>query len=439
MKRPLLYAAYLLSLGAVTYYWYKSAAPLFEGGFAASLLAIGRLAGLLGTVVLLVQFILISRAPWIERIFGFDRLTRIHRTNGVVAFVLITSHIPLVTAGTAGLSGVTVPEQYRTFLFAYDYIWLAVIAYGILVLTILVSIAAARKWLSYQRWYYLHLLNYGIAFLALFHQVNIGTTLNTSTGFLYFWYALYVFVFVNLAVYRFLSPTYNFAKYRFKVDRLEEEASGTYSIYVTGKEIDRFMFEAGQFAKWRFMQKGFWKEEHPFTFSAEANGRYLRLTPKAVGDYTARISNLKPGTPVVVSGPFGRLTLKRAKRRELLFIAGGIGVTPLRAMLATITNHNDAVLVYAARKKTDIAFKNEIDHLAKQKNIKVAYVLSDEKAPGYEYGRLDADKLRNLSPDFNQRDVFLVGPPPMMDALEKMLTDEGVPPGHIYTERYSFV
>lgn len=438
MKRLILYAFFLLNIVAIVYFWYQSASSLFSVGFEASLLAIGRLSGLLGTVLLLTQFVLISRAPWIEKLFGFDRLTRLHRTNGLATFVLISAHIPLVTVGTAGLSGNNFLEQFRLFLTTYDHIWLAAIAYAVLVMTIILSITIARKYLNYERWYFFHLFNYSVAFLALFHQVNIGTTLNTGNGFLTYWYALYIFVFSNLILFRFVAPVYAYYKYRFRVDRVEEAAADTYSIYVTGRGLARFEYEPGQFAKWRFLGKGFWKEEHPFTISSEPNGESLRLTPKAVGDYTSRLGELKVGTPVMISGPFGRLTLGRAKKRKLLLIAGGIGITPLRAMLAEVAGNQDVILLYSAKKKSDIAFKSEIDDLAKKANVKVVYILSDETAAGYERGRINAEKLREFVPDVGKWEVYLVGPPAMMDAVEKALTDQGVPEGRIYTERFSF-
>lgn len=437
LKKYPLYLLYIINVAVIIFFWSQSALPLFKLGFDGSMVAIARLAGLLGAYSVLVQFVLISRAKWIDRAFGFDQLTRIHRKNGILAFALISSHIPIMIGGTARLNQLSPPEQSQIFLTNFTGVWLAAIAYAVLILTIVLSVTTARKLLKYETWYFVHLLNYSVVILAFFHQIANGGTLLGNDGFRYYWVALHIGIFANLISARFVSPIIIYYRHRFRVDSVVKEADNTHSIYVTGRNLKRFKYQGGQFAKWRFLHKDFWKEEHPFTISVEPNDRLLRLTPKAIGDYTSKIKSLPVGTPVMVSGPLGVFTLANATRTKLLFIAGGIGITPLRAMLGEPrAKHHDIILLYSAKHSKDIAFKSEVAKHARRIGAKVFYVFSDEKVPGQPSGRLDATLIKQLVPDVSEREVYLCGPPAMMDTVEDALVSTGTDKNLIHAERF---
>lgn len=436
-RRRLFIGAYLLLIGYILLAWSQTNLALFGENLASSLIALSRLSALLGTFSILLQFILISRAPWLEPAFGFDKLTRIHHYNGLAAFTLITAHIILIIAGNAMLAGIPLPAQLLVFVRHFSYVWLALIAYLVLLVTIPTSIVIAKRRLKYELWYLIHIFNYAVIFLALWHQVVNGLTLIGNDWLRYGWYGLHVLVLTNLVVYRFLLPVRLQIKHRFRVEKVTGDTNGVRSIYVKGKRMDEFVFEAGQFNKWRFLQKGFWKEEHPFTISIEPNGEYLRLTPKSLGDYTSRLDDIKPGTPVVISGPLGTFTLQRTHNRKLLFIAGGIGITPLRAMMGAADKTYDITLLYAAKNRSELALKDELELLAAEKGFKVNYVLSAEKVKGYLHGYVNKKLLQKAVIDLSDRDVFLCGPPPMMGAVGEALKELGVDKSAIHTEKFS--
>jgi ferredoxin-NADP reductase len=123
-------------------------------------------------------------------------------------------------------------------------------------------------------------------------------------------------------------------------------------------------------------------------------------------------------------------------RSKVLLIGGGIGITPLRSMAAVFTkNKKDTVLLYGARTATDIAFRSEFDTLSTA-GLRTHYILSTP-TEGYESGYLDQEKLLRLVPDFHERDIFICGPAPMMDATITLLRKLGVTQDHLHYEKFS--
>lgn len=417
--------------------WLDSSAADLSAGLPSALIAISRLAALAGTYLLLMQLVLVSRAPWVEKVHGFDSLTRIHRWNGFAAFALVTLHIPLVIVGNALLRESSLPAQFTLFINEFDYIWMAALGYVVLILTVALSVTIVRRKLRYETWHLVHLFNYAVLVLIIWHQVTHGTTLLTHEVLLWAWYGLYVGVFANIIFFRFLMPVWQYKKHRFYVDSVVAETADTHSIYIKGKRMRDFGYEAGQFGKWRFLSGSFWKEEHPFTISNAMNGRYLRITPKAVGDFTASLPGVEHGTPVLLSGPLGSFTLSRARSRKILLVAGGIGITPLRAMVEGAPRSYDMVLVYAARKKSDFVFTEELNQIMAGKKRRLYYVTTQERAKGAKHASINEELLKNLVSDIADRDIFICGPPAMIDKTTEAARSLGADKSRVHSERFS--
>ncbi len=252
----------------------------------------------------------------------------------------------------------------------------------------------------------------------------------------YFWYALYAFVAVNVLYYRFARTGINYLSFQPRVDRVVKESSDAVSIYIGIKNPDKFKSLAGQFIMVRFLDRGLWLEEHPFSLSEIPKDGQLRLTVKGVGDYTAKLPDLKPGTRVLVSGPFGSFTSRLTTKKKRLYIAGGVGITPIRSLLEESGNHDDdSVLLYGNRTADDTLLADELARLVPAKNIHNVY----SNQPDYrgEKGYVDAALISRLVPDFKQLDVYLCGPPPMMDGVISGLTGLGLPADQLHYERFS--
>jgi ferredoxin-NADP reductase len=121
-----------------------------------------------------------------------------------------------------------------------------------------------------------------------------------------------------------------------------------------------------------------------------------------------------------------------------LFIAGGIGITPMRSLLEEmIKKGKDIILLYSNKTKKEIVFKNEIDDLSRKYEFPVYYFLSQEKNPHFLLGRIDNDHILKLSPDFKEREIYICGPIIMINTLRKNLREIGIPNSSIHLEKFS--
>jgi predicted ferric reductase len=431
-NKLLVCAILLANLACIVGIWALRSGSLLSLGTPSVLISLGRLSGLLAEFFILIQILLVSRFTFVERLFGFDVLNRWHRKLGLALTGAILIHPVLLTLGYSLEHGVPFATQFMDFLLNWHEVLLAIIGLGIIVVVGILSASFFRRRMRYEHWHLAHLLMYVGIVLLLNHQTNFASV---SAGWpLYYWLALNYIVFGVIILYRFINPFVRFARFRFVVDRVVDEGGGVNSIYIRGRNLSRFSWVAGQFVHVYFLQKGLW-QPHPFSLSVAPNGEHLRISAKALGDYTKKLSELEPGTKVIIEGPFGRFSEAAARGEKFLFLAGGIGITPIRAMIESLSaKGKDFVLLYAARTEKDLVLREELARYGGRQH----YILSDVPAPGALSGRIDEEKIKILAPDVRERDVYLCGPPPMMDSLATLLKKLGVPEPQIHFEKFSY-
>jgi ferredoxin-NADP reductase len=172
--------------------------------------------------------------------------------------------------------------------------------------------------------------------------------------------------------------------------------------------------------------------------SAAPNARFLRITVKDLGDDTGRIQRLRPGVRVFAEGPYGTFTARRRTRRRVAMIAGGIGVTPLRALLEALPGRpGDITMLYRTATEGDIAFRTELAELAKRRGVQL-HTLVGTQIGDDRTDQLGVQALRTFVPDIAQRDVYLCGPPAMLAAVGRRLRTLGVPKKHVHFERFDY-
>jgi predicted ferric reductase len=404
----------------------KSSATLFTSA--------GRITGLLGGYLLAVQVLLLVRLPFLEWIAGFDRLTRWHRLNGKVTLYLILAHVGLITIGYALLARQSVLGESSTLLSSYYGIVAALVGTILLVVVVLTSITIVRRRLRFETWYVVHLLTYAGITLSWFHETRTGLDFVTNPWAAAFWAGLYIVTLELVLIFRVLQPALRYWFHRFTVESVTYEGAQTTSVRITGRHLAWLNAKPGQFFLWRFLTPGRRWEAHPFSLSEAPNGKSLRITCKAVGDFTVNVGEIKPGTRVVAEGPFGSLTDMARTRDKVLLIAGGIGITPLRALAETMTGN--VVLVYRAISDADIIFRDELEALAEKRGITIHYVLGDHRAPKNKK-LMSPEHLRRLIPDVATREIFLSGPPLMVAALDHNVRHLGVPRRFIHVEQFA--
>jgi predicted ferric reductase len=314
------------------------------------------------------------------------------------------------------------------------YVPAAIAAIVIIMLVVTSSLPPIKRRLPYDAWHGGHLAMYVAIGLASLHQTG-GAEMLKQPWWRSYWMALHVAVIGALVVFRVARPVFNLARHRFRIDRVILESDDVTSVYLTGRYLERFSFRAGQYANVAFLTKGLWAP-HPFSFSAAPNGQFLRISIKAVGDFTGRVRQLRPGSLVLVEGPLGAFTASTSIGEKYLMIAGGIGITPIRALVESLAaGGHDVVLVYGARTVDDLVLARELRALTPRCHFVVSQAADSDA--GYERGRIDRAMLERLVADVPDREAFVCGPPPMMKGVIGTLRALGLRESRIHYERFA--
>lgn len=438
-KRSLWVGLFWFNWGVILFFWLYGSGALLLQGWPSVAIALGRLFGLGAAYMVLMQFFLMGRNPLLEGVFGLDKLSVIHRRHGIYTAVFFIFHPILLLGGYGALSNTNPVAQFLDFFNNYEKIPFAVLGFIGLLVVIVTSIEISRRKLKYETWYIPHLLVYFSVFFFLQHQFTIGPDLLTHRVFYGYWVLLYAFVLGSHLVFRFLRPLYRLYRHRFYIADVDPENSDVTSLYIRGKAMEKFTWKSGQFGIFRFLTPKLWWQAHPFSFSVPVNAKEARLSIKAVGDFTRDVRSLTPGVRVLIDGPYGVFTDRVREFDKILFIAGGIGITPIRALLEEeVRAGKDVILIYGNRTEGDIVFREEFEDLARKFPLKVFHILSQETKPGFLSGYVDEEKLKSVVPDLLVRDVYLCGPVPMMEGVRKALGELGVPPERVHFERFAF-
>ncbi|MFA4943040.1 MAG: ferredoxin reductase family protein [Patescibacteria group bacterium] len=439
MKKFFIYSLSLLSLVLIFWFWIKNSGALLFSDQTDLFIALGRLTGLLAAYFVLWQLLLIGRQPWLERSFGLDRLAHWHHLNGLLSWLFIILHPILLSVGYGLASHKSAWSQFISFLFDWDDIMPAFWATVVFVAVIALSVAAIKKYFKYEAWYFIHLATYLAIIWAFSHQLEIGYDLQDKL-FAIYWSLLYFGIVASLVYYRLLQPLSNFYRFRFFVSKVVQENKNNVSIYVSGRNISKLSFSAGQFFLVRFLNK-FYYQSHPFSVSSIPGQNYLRFTIKALGDFTCDLMNkIRVGDPVFLEGPYGLFVARQSKLPKVAYLAGGIGITPIRALIEESLDKKDSVLLLANNNSSDIVFEEELADLALESNglLRVVHILSQEADSFAESGRMDEEKIKRLIPDYQERDFYICGPMGMRKSLVKILKRLGVAKRAIHFEKFSW-
>ncbi|HEX5205517.1 ferric reductase-like transmembrane domain-containing protein [Paractinoplanes rhizophilus] len=402
---------------------------------ASLMLAAGRITGLVGGYLLFIQLLMMSRVSWLEEWVGARDLLRWHRWLGTTLVVSVLAHIVFIAYGYALTGETGVVDQAWTIVTTFPDMLKAIAATVILVVISLLSIRAARAKLPYELWHLIHLTGYLVLLLGYGHQVAAGADLSGRFASV-FWPALTALVISALVWGRLVEPLWLNIRHKFEVaEVVAEGATNTFSIYIDGKNLQKLPAQAGQFMRWRFLTRNGWWQSHPFSLSAAPNSEWLRLTVTAVGGHTQRLGQMKPGTPVWAEGPFGVFTAQRRTRRRALLIAGGSGIAPIRALLEDMPP--DTIVIYRASRPDELVFRGELEELAERRDAWVRYIVGSRTDPGPR--RLfTPNGLLGLVPDVSRRDVYLCGPPGLVEAAVATLRELDVPDSQLHLDPFEF-
>ena len=330
---------------------------MFFGGFT----------GLAGTYLALVMVMLVSRVPVVERVLGQDGLLRWHRRLAPWPISLIAAHVVLLTLAYAQAAHQGVWREVGTIVGSFPYMVEATIGFLLMMAVGLVSIRAIRRRVRRERWWAFHLSMYLALALSFAHVIVLGPSFVRHPLSRFLWIVFWLATAGMVIAYRFGLPLVRTLRHRLTVVEVRPEGPGVVSVICKGRRLERLAVSGGQFFEWRFLTRGMWWQAHPFSLSARPKPPYLRLTVKDRGDFSAAVASLQPGTRVAIEGPYGVFTSHARCRRKAVLIAGGIGVTAIRALLEDLPKSTEPVVFLRASSESDLVLSSEVAELARHR------------------------------------------------------------------------
>ncbi|CAN5555120.1 FAD-binding oxidoreductase [soil metagenome] len=395
--------------------------------------------GFVGLIMLALQFAITARFSQFEAPYGIDIIIEFHKQISLVACGFVIVH-PVILMFTD-------PDNLQLLnLFTAPFrAQMAVISVISLLVLVIISLFREEFKIDYEVWKTLHVILAIVAVVTAFLHI-IGVAYYLSIFWKQIFWGFMLFTFIGILLYiRIIKPWYLTNK-SYRIDNIKEERGESWTVTFKPYGHKGLKFKPGQFVWLTMGNAPFRIEEHPFSFSssAEKSGIYA-LTIKELGDFTANVKKFNPGDKAYMDGPYGVFTPDRYKGFSgLVFISGGVGITPVMSMLRTYADRKDPcpiLMIYASDNFESVTFYEELEELKKKLNVDLIYVLdeADDDWTG-ETGFVDSDILEKYLPeDFETRLYFICGPDPMMEAVEIALEKKGVPVENINMEHFNLV
>lgn len=398
--------------------------------------------GFVGLSVLGLQFALAARLRTVAAPFGVDVLIRYHRQMTMLAVLAAFGHPVILFAAD---------DRYRPLLAFWSAPLRAQLAWG--AVAALVLLAVTSLWrralrLPYPAWHVLHsLLGIGCVLAALGHALLVDHY--TAWMPLRLVWLAYGAAFCWLAVWVRLVKPLRMRRNRWRVVELHPEPgdSLTVAIEPPRRHANRFRFRAGQFAWIQTGRSVFSLTYHPFSMTSSAYDRdHVTFTIKRTGDFTSSVRSLRVGDEVFVDGPHGRFTLDRhASGTGFVFLATGVGVTPVLSMLATLADQGEqrpCFVFLGNRRENQIVGIRQLRQLESRLNLTVVHVISQPVGEWRgERGHITAAVLGRFLPDsYLACQFFLCSRADIVADLERTLRRAlDVSANHIHSELFDMV
>jgi ferredoxin-NADP reductase/DMSO/TMAO reductase YedYZ heme-binding membrane subunit len=400
------------------------------GGIAT---AAGRLSGLAAAYAMVVVVVLVARFGPLERAVGQDRLVRWHRVLGPWPLYLLALHGSLITVGYARAAHDGLLHQFGQLLWTYPGVLASTVGGVLLIAAGVTSYRLARRRMTYETWWSVHLYTYLALFLSFSHQVDTGASFVGHPAARTWWTVLWVGTLALVIASRIGLPLWRSLRHRLKVVAVTPEGPDAYSVVLRGHRLDRLPVAGGQFLQWRFLRRGLWWQAHPYSLSAAPTGRDLRITVKVLGDHSAALRRLRPGTRVAIEGPYGVFTADTRESDRILLVGAGVGITPVRALLEDLPAEADVEVMLRGSTHEDLVLRDEIaDHVERRGGRLHELVGPRDRVP------LDSGALTGLVGDIAERDVYLCGPEAFQVLFVAAATEAGVPASRLHHESFDF-
>jgi predicted ferric reductase len=415
-------------------WWQHGGLGELLGGGVATLSGLGQLSGLVAALAALGGLVLTSRPRFIERRYGQDQLLAAHRWFGIVTVLTVLLHAVTDTWAWGAATGASIVGGLVDLL-AHEAWMVAALVSTVLMLVIgLSSWRRLRRLIPYETWYFVHLTGYLAVLLGFGHQLTLGADFATDTFAFWWWTGLFV-ASAGIIAYARLGDLLRSLTRPFYVTAVSREADGIGSLHVSGRGLRRLRVAGGQYFNIRPLTRDLWWQAHPYSVSAAPTTHGLRFTIKELGEDSSRILSLRPGTRVLLEGPYGRFTADRADGAPVVLVAGGVGVAPLRSILEDCGPHQSPVVIVRVHAEDEVAHRVELERMVASRGGRLIIVAG----PRQWFTRVDpfsAEALRAWIPDVAGRHVFVCGPASLESAVMSGMRRAGVPASHIHHERF---
>ena len=440
----------LLSLCVVPVGLWTLSAPLadrFDGSYR-SLTSIAVALAYAGTAAFALNLVLGARLRPVADLFGgLDRMYRAHRWNGQLAFGLLLGHVGLLLAGRATLSAESALELLGPG--SGWTVFAGVLAFSGLTVALALTLFGR---LGHEVFVYVQ-RSFGVVFLlAAYHALATKGTTHDS-GALTVYLAVLASLGLAAFAYRSVLGSVLVRRRRYRVEsvnRLDELVTEVV-MSPEGKALDhlpgQFLFVSFPSLRLRPFELSLRRQVvslrageirnqfHPFSITSAPGEPALRITVKALGDYTGALRELEPGAEAVVEGAFGAFSHRRVPNSRQIWVAGGIGVTPFLAMARSL-DRGDGLEVdfyYCVEHEAEAHFLDELRALERARDGFRVILVTRERD-----GFLTGTRLAAEHDDLAATDVLVCGPPAMIESLRAQLGAEGHPQARFHAEEFSF-
>ncbi|MEK7664739.1 MAG: ferric reductase-like transmembrane domain-containing protein [Patescibacteria group bacterium] len=388
--------------------------------------SLGKLFGLLSFLFLSMLIISGDTARFLDRFFGMDKIIKFQRKFATITFVFVIMHPIFFMAANRSVFNFLLPSLLYIPL-----------SFGIISFYIFIVVGIASKIykkISYNLWQYIHILTYFLFFFVLYHAVSFGSDYKYFS--IKIIYGLLLFLILIGIIYRAWYKIKN-RGFVFVVKEIKWETKDSYTLTLSSNK--KLYFKAGQFCFLRINKEKLYAR-HPFTISSAPDENNISFIIKLKGRFTKIASELKAGERIVAEGPFGVFDIED-KNKNLVFIAGGVGIAPFMSMIKNRLNntssHQNIFLLYGAKTKDDLIFKKELDAIERGWFKKI-YVLSNEDPFGElcERGYIDKKIIEKYVKNIENSLFYICGPEPMKELCINSLFLLGIKKSNIFIESF---
>jgi predicted ferric reductase len=426
MKKVFLVVVALVLLAIPIVAWAQSVIVAPSVALVARQLA--WLLGVLGFVVLFFQFVLSSRVRLLEADVGLDRMIHLHRLTGVVGLSLIVLH-----ALSVGV--------YE--LVQLGYLQLSLLkASGSFALLVIIVVAGAALFYKrigwrYETWKRIHWASYIVFPVAFIHIYVLSNRIITSKTYVTAYWWVLLGIYAAIVIYKVALAIY-VRKHPYSVSSAVPASHDVTTVTFDGPALEH---EPGQFMLVSVRVNGHLEPSHPYTIASSPTAPNPQISAKAIGDFSSSLRNVKPGSRAYIEGPYGVFSFLNHDAPSIVFVSGGIGITPFMSQLRFMRDkglERKVRLIWGNKTEADICFREELDAMKGQlSDFDVVHVMSHQDDWPGEKGFITDEIITRYVDDIDSAMFFVCGPPVMMSKVIPMLESTGVPKDRIVYERFA--